>query len=263
MVVGSAEVRPRVAVRGSVRRRLGVRRRQGAPAGALRWCAGIAAGRRRAAPRRTATADRARQRWRDRPAALGAHPLAAGRRRAQLPPVLRGGVPGRRPRRGPVGVRRVPRRDRAMGARGSRRRAPRRSSRRSRRPWWISGAPRCRDRLRLRARGEDPRARRAAPAALDRRWDDRVRNPRRARSRAREPSRARPARPARRADPGCRRAGRLGGAHPRHPPPDRRRHTAIRDAPARARRGSRGRGRRIRGAVRELPGLPFVPPVRR
>ena len=101
-----------------------------------------------------------------RGAALPARQLARGRRRPQLPPVLRGQQPGRGPRRGPRGLRRVARRDPALVRRGARRRAPGRPPRRAARPEALPRRPRPAHRRRLRARREDPRARRGPARRL-------------------------------------------------------------------------------------------------
>ena len=108
---------------------------------------------------------RRRRRWtpgRARPAALRAGQLAGGRRRPQLPPVLRGQHAS--PRSGSRTPRcsRIARRDPALVRRGPRRRAAGRPPRRPARPRGLPRRPRRADRRRLRAGREDPRARRGA-----------------------------------------------------------------------------------------------------
>ena len=132
---------------------------------------------------------------------------------------------------------------------------------------------------RVRARREDPRARRAPAHVVGDRRHDRVR-----RARAHRPGARRPRRPGTARRPrgaAARRARRLGRPHPRHQARGRRRAVAGRGTPDRAsasslvarplrwsrceerqRRASNhldARGRRRRGP-RELPRLPLVPP---
>ena len=116
---------PGVALRGVLRHRLGVRATAGC------WCRSL--GRRRRGRRSRWTPTRRRAALPRPPAsrslpapthaceraALRAGQLAARRRRAQLPALLHGDHPGRRPRRGAGGVRADARRDRAGSTRAS------------------------------------------------------------------------------------------------------------------------------------------------
>ncbi len=179
--------------------------------------------------------------------------------RAQLPPVLRGHDPRRRPRRGPRGVRRVARRDPALGrARAS--------------PTACASTTRTVCSTPAATSTGSPR-RPAAPTCWSRRssstartlpawWRDRrhhrLRRARRDRPRARRPGRrGRPRRPRRAAPRGHRLADAAGVARPdpRHEADDRRHDPAGRDPPARARlrcRRRRRRTRRSRDALAEL-----------
>ena len=190
-----------------------------------------------------------------------------GRRRAQLPPLLRGQHARRDPRRGARVVRPLARRDRPLVQRGHGRRPPRRPPRRPARPRGLPPRPRRPDRRRLRPGREDPRARRGAALRLGDLGHHRLR-----RDGADRPGADRPGRPPRRsarsttgcaAEPvdwaadgarqqarGRRRDPALGGAAHRS--------RAARRDPRRPGR-HRGRGRRAR---RLLPGLPLLPPGR-
>ena len=143
VVVGRPAARAGQPARGGVRHRLGVRRRQGPPAGpGLGGRRHRAEGRvrrggwgriRRVALLREPLPDRARNRGRHAPGgtcapALRAGRLAAGRRRPELPPVLRDQHPGRAARGGPGDLRRDARAGAAAGPRRRRRRASDRPS---------------------------------------------------------------------------------------------------------------------------------------
>ena len=198
--------------------------------------------------------------------------LAARRRRAELPPVLRRQHAGRHPGRGPVGVRRVARRDRALDPGRHRRRSAGRPPGRAGRSRRLPRRPRRGDRRRLRARREDPRRRRAAAAIVGGGRHHRLRRARRHRPRAGRSERPAGARRARHAAARRRRAGVVGGAHPRHEARDRRRHPAGGGAPPGTRHRRVGTGRRDgtecadrrcrRRAARLLPRVPLVPPAR-
>ena len=183
--------------------------------------------------------------------------MAPRRRRAELPALLHDHDAGRGPGRGAVGVRRVPPRDRPLVRRGSRRRAARRPPGRPARPGRVPRGPGPPHRRRLRARREDPRARRGIADLVGDRGHDRLR-----RARAHRPGAGRPGRAGSARRPGgaaARRTRRLGLAHPRHQAGCGRRRTAGRGTADRA--GGRPRpGRRRRGA-RLLPRLPLVPPA--
>ena len=220
VVVGRAHPRSRVALRRSVRHRLGVRRR------ARCACRSSAGRSRRRSPTwrwmlrqsqqpgpdaaqpspgviryfdhvlplapgsvpADAVLDDPRNGPRDRGgAALGADLLATRGRRAELPPVLRDHDARGPPRRGPLGVRRDPRRGAALGARRARGRPAHRPSGRAGRPGRIPRAPRGGDGRRVRAGREDPRAWRAAAGVVGDRRHDRLRRARGDRPRAGRP----------------------------------------------------------------------------
>ena len=132
-------------------------------------------------------------------------------------------------RRGPRGLRRLPRGDRALVRRGTRRRAPGRPPRRAARPRGYLDDLAAAHRQRLRAGREDPRDRRGAARLVGRppappattRWRGR-------------PGAHRPGRPAgarRPRDPAARGARRLGGDDPRDQARGRRRHAELRGQP--------------------------------
>ncbi len=207
---------------------------------------------------------------------LGGDVLAPRGGGAQLPPLLRRDDPRRRAGRGAARVRRGARRGAALGAGGSRRRTAHRPPRRSRRPRRLPRPAGRGHRRRLRAGGEDPRARRDRPprgaaGLVAHRGDDRLRRDGRDRPRAGRPGgRSRPRPPRRGAAPrdGGRRLDRIRRPRPRDQADDRRHDPAGRDRPPRARarrRGARARRRprdahrRAGRTPRELSGVPLLP----
>ena len=172
-------------------------------------------------------------------AALRARALDGRRPRAQLPPVLRGQHPGRRPGRGPRSLRRLARGDPPVVRRGARRRAAGRPPGRPPRPRGVPRRPARPDRRCLRAGREDPRARRDACRRRGRRPGP----PGTTSSASSTASSPIPTDRLRltaletrlRGD-----AARLARAGPRHQARRRRRHPGLRDPPRRA-RGDGGR----------------------
>ena len=278
VVVGRARARPRVGVRRRLRHRLGGRWRPhrcipvvGDDDSRTRDRAPRGRGRGGALPRPAlpARARHDRPRSECTPAALRAGQLARGRRRPQLPPLLRRQHPGRDPGRGPRVVRRDPRRDRAAGStRGSS------TGCASTTPTACATPKRYLDDLAALTGGAyvlvekilEPGE--ALPARLGHRRHHGLRRARADRPGAHRPGRRGAAGRAR--GPAPRRDRRLGADGPRQQARRRRRHPALRgpaDHPrGRARAGvaggARGRGRRRRRGRRAaglLPGLPLLP----
>ncbi len=164
VVVGCAARRTGVALRRSLRHRLGCGCRAPAAACARRRArrTGCAQHRGRRAPLlRAPLPDRGRHRRRiaargARPPALRTHLVAPRRLRAELPPLLRGQHPRGDPGRGPAGLRRVSRRDRPLAARRARRRAARRPPGRAPRPGRVPPPPVAARRGAPDLGGEDP-----------------------------------------------------------------------------------------------------------
>ncbi len=192
-----------------------------------------------------------------------------GRRRAQLPPLLRGEHPGRHPGRGAVGVRRVARRDPRWVRRGPRRRAAGRPSGRPARPGrrTSTASPRLTGGAYVLVEkileGDEPLPDFWATAGTTG-----LRRARRLRPGARRPGRA-SSRSTALADAARGRPRRLARPDPHDQARGRRRDPALRGAPSRAGgrvadgRGRRPPRRRGRRAAHLLPRLPHLPARRR